>query len=178
MMARARSAGAVPGGGWIACAVSACAVLAACEGADPSLPSDCDEDASLPGCARGPACGPGPKGEECLDRTYFRAAVVPLLEKHCAVCHVPGGLAWGSTGLELTGEGAWDSLVNTASNEMAVTRTPMLRVKPGQPESSYLYIKISQSVPPYGSRMPLADYTLTGAEIGAFRTWIKGRPHD
>jgi hypothetical protein len=71
---------------------------------------------------------------------------------------------------------AWDSLVNVASREMVPPRTPMQRVKPGMPDSSYLYVKVASDKPPVGVRMPMSSTPLTAAEIERIRVWITGKP--
>lgn len=157
------------------------ASLLACVGGEPETrrPSDCLEDPSRPGCRReDPGCRGLPKSADCLDREYFRSVVMPIFERRCAVCHMEGGSAWGSTGLPLAAESAWDSLVDVPSVEMRSARAPMMRVRPGMPESSYLYLKISMPSPPVGGRMPLSETTLSQPEIAGIREWIEGRPYD
>lgn len=143
-----------------------CLVAAACMGAIGSLLNGCGDDVTSGGCGEA----------ACLDREYFNREVAPIFAAHCAVCHVPGGFAWGSTQLPLTEDAAWDSLVDVPSLEMSVVGNPMMRVKPGIPESSFLYLKIAREFPPLGSRMPLGGRPLTPSQIDRVRKWIKGRP--
>jgi hypothetical protein len=50
-----------------------------------------------------------------------------------------------------------------------------LRVVPGSPEESLLYLKVSMDVPPCGTRMPFgATHPLPAADIDLIRTWIQG----
>jgi hypothetical protein len=129
-------------------------------------------------CADDAPAGPSGACREaaCLDRDYFNREVAPLFAAHCAVCHVVDGVAWGSTRLPLTEDAAWDSLVDMPSLEMAAVGETMMRVKPGMPESSYLYLKITRDIPPLGSRMPLGGSPLPPSQIDRIAKWIKGRP--
>lgn len=150
--------------------------------ANPSAPGcppqdSCVLDPSLPGCKpAGPDCSTLPKPVECLDREYFTANVLPIFKEKCETCHKQNGQAWSSTRLSLEASMAWDSLVNVASREMVPPKAPMLRVKPGMPDSSYLYVKIVSDKPPVGARMPMSSTPLTAAEIERIRAWITGKP--
>ena len=58
-----------------------------------------------------------------------------------------------------------------------------LLVQPGQPDASYLYIKVSSDTPCAGSRMPLTDIGTTSplvpCEQVAIHDWIAaGAPND
>lgn len=162
----------------LAVAAAVLGYFQACEGTGPAkVASDCDENPSLPGCSQSDSrCSNLPKDAECLDRTFFRQEVLPILTRNCITCHVDSGLAWGSTQLSLVGEAAWDSLVNIPSVELSAFGSTMMRIKPGMPESSYLYLKLTRDNPPVGSRMPMSAAPLASAEIGKVRQWIRGRP--
>ncbi len=123
-------------------------------------------------------CSKLPKPEECLDREYFTAKVLPILKTNCERCHVkPGGVGFTQTKLSLEASDAWDSLVNIKSIEiLQMKKITMMRVLPGLPDSSYLYQKITKSSPAVGARMP-ADLAapLSDADILVIKTWITGR---
>lgn len=137
----------------------------------------CALNPSLPGCkAPGPDCSVLPKPVECLDREYFTANVLPIFKEKCEECHKPSGQAWSTTLLPLEPLLAWDSLVNIASREMLPPKPRMLRVKPGMPDSSYLFTKVAVKTPPVGGRMPLNKTALTTTEIETIRIWITGKP--
>lgn len=67
----------------------------------------------------------------------------------------------------------YDALVNQPS-----TQVPgKMRVKPGDPEGSYLYEKITHAAPTSGDRMPPLQPPLSAAAIQAVRDWIaQGAP--
>ena len=137
----------------------------------------CALDPTLPGCPpAGPDCTRLPKPAECLDREYFTANVMPIFKDKCESCHKKNGQAWTLTQLSLEPTMAWDSLVNIASREMVPPKARMVRVMPGMPDSSYLYIKVKFDRPPVGSRMPMSAAPLTAAEIERIRLWITGKP--
>ncbi|GEM_PF-3105357 len=137
----------------------------------------CKLNPSLPGCpVVGPDCSKSPKPVGCLDKAFFTANVAPIFKENCEVCHKPNGQAWSITHLSLETATGWDSLVNVPSKEMLAPKHPdMLRVKPGDPDSSYLYWKITKATPGEGSRMPLGAAPLTADQIMAIRTWIQGK---
>ena len=68
----------------------------------------------------------------------FKRDIVPLLKVRCAVCHLTGEEAFG---MALYPGAAYKSLVTVASGE-----SPLLRVKPGKPDESYLIRKDRKSV--------------------------------
>lgn len=97
----------------------------------------------------------------------FRNDIVPELKVRCATCHLsgdePGGMA-------LHPGAAYKSLVNVPSTE-----SNLLRVRPGAPDQSYLFAKITGrqlDVGGKGVRMPFGENPLNPATIGKIRTWI------
>ncbi|MEO6096061.1 MAG: hypothetical protein ABIW76_10340 [Fibrobacteria bacterium] len=123
-------------------------------------------------------CSRLPKPVECLDRAFFTANVLPIFKTHCEKCHIkPGGTGFMQTRLTLESGAAWDSLVNIKSIEMlTVKNINMMRVLPGVPDSSYLFLKIFKATPPYGVRMPAeAAAPLSDEDIQTIKTWITGR---
>ncbi len=91
----------------------------------------------------------------------------------CAVigCHDPIGR---QSQLLLTSGNAYANIVNVPSVEM-----PSLpRIKPGDPQSSYLYRKIT-GAGITGDRMPQAGPPLSDAQLSLVRDWIRrGAPND
>lgn len=83
----------------------------------------------------------------------------------CTNCHFPGGP--GPMPLT-TAEISYANLVNVPSIE-----TPLLRVAPGDPDSSYLIHKITAAPDILGDRMPPPpEAALTRGEIESIRRWI------
>ena len=84
----------------------------------------------------------------------------------CTECHVPGGPG----PMPLTSEAvSYQSLVNAQSIELP----PMLRVSPGDSESSYIVHKIQGRASIDGDRMPPPPRSmLTAEQIAAIVEWI------
>jgi hypothetical protein len=76
--------------------------------------------------------------------------------------------------MDLSLERAYRDIVNMHSTGFP----PWWRVKPGDPDSSLIYVKVSdicaQPPPdcPTGERMPKGFSALSASEIEAIRTWI------
>jgi mono/diheme cytochrome c family protein len=88
----------------------------------------------------------------------------------CTVCHdgsqPPGGILPGS--MNLTAGNSFANLVNVPSQE----QPNLLRVKPGDPDNSYLIRKLEGTAGISGSRMPLGGPFLDQATIDQVRSWI------
>jgi hypothetical protein len=82
----------------------------------------------------------------------------------CTQCHIGAG---APLGLRLDEASSYAMLVNTPSVEVA----SLLRVKPGNPDASYLIQKL-QGTAAVGSRMPLNNPPLPQATIDVIRQWI------
>jgi len=103
----------------------------------------------------------------------LKADVVPVLNQRCVMCHLPGA---AQAGLDLSTH-PWASLVNVKS-----TQSEMLLVVPGEPEQSYLYLKLlgkQLEAGGQGEPMPIQPAMLTPQELEAIRNWIaQGAPDD
>ncbi|MBI2083060.1 MAG: hypothetical protein HYT76_05780 [Deltaproteobacteria bacterium] len=77
-------------------------------------------------------------------------------------CHSDGS---ASAGLILTDGNSFSNLVNVTSTE----DSSQLRVKPGEPDNSYLVKKIEGNA---GTRMPRGSSPLSSSETQAIRDWI------
>jgi hypothetical protein len=95
----------------------------------------------------------------------FERDVVPILNKHCVVCHM--------TGSELGGLSLYpDPRGNLV--DMRSTQCGLKLVEPGAPESSYLLIKILGTQAEAGGKgrqMPW-QYALDPAQVELIRRWI------
>lgn len=77
-------------------------------------------------------------------------------------------------GMILAAGSAYANTVDVPSTEMP----SLVRVRPGEPENSYLYRKI-RGVGITGERMPLGGPYLSDAQIRLVRDWIRrGAPND
>jgi hypothetical protein len=95
----------------------------------------------------------------------------------CAMsgCHVGGSNQLpGSMNLS-TKDSTYADIVNIFSQE----RPTLLRVKPGDPDSSYVIWKIEGRSGIFGGRMPLVGDTLMQNEVDLIKTWIQeGAPNN
>lgn len=102
----------------------------------------------------------------------FQQDVLPILNKHCVMCHLPGA-AQGE--LELYPD-AWTSMVGVAS-----VQTSLALVEPGSPGQSYLFIKLldtQDKAGGSGEQMPF-PLPLEAAQIDVIRAWIEqGAPNN
>jgi len=94
----------------------------------------------------------------------FQQIQATIFTPVCTVCHAG---ASAPQGLRLDEGNSYALLVNVASNEVS----SLLRVNPGNPDTSYLVQKI-QGNALVGARMPLGGPPLTQAQIDLVRGWI------
>jgi len=96
----------------------------------------------------------------------FEGDVLPILNSYCVMCHLPGA---EQGGLSLYPD-AWSRLVGKPS-----VQSSLLRVDPGSPESSYLYLKLigtGESVGGSGLQMPFQQAPLDPDQLETIRLWI------
>jgi hypothetical protein len=83
----------------------------------------------------------------------------------CSPCHSGAGAPFG---LNLDATHSYNLLVGVASGEV-----PSLnRVKPGDPDNSYIIIKLTNGPGIVGDQMPKGETPLPAATIAAIRQWI------
>ena len=83
----------------------------------------------------------------------------------CSKCHIG---ASAPEGLQLDAAHSYNLLVGVPS----VEESNLLRVKPGDPDASYLVLKIEGAAGIEGGQMPLGGTPLPQATIAAIRQWI------
>ncbi len=86
-------------------------------------------------------------------------------------CHGGGSQ---SAGLDLSEGNAYNALVNVPSSEQG----DVLRVKPGNSDESYLYLKVIGDPSISGARMPRGGGALSQDLIDLLRSWIDGGAED
>jgi hypothetical protein len=127
---------------------------------------------SLAGCAGGDgryesiSSGGGGNTPPPL-QPVFSSLQANIFTPRCALsgCHGGGGVL----GLSLDADVSYGNLVNKPSAE----RPDLLRVRPSDPNDSYIVKKIMGAADIVGSRMPLnGPPFLTDAQIAAIRVWI------
>jgi hypothetical protein len=110
--------------------------------------------------------------------TNLTFVVNTILKPKCQACHgtnPPGGAVVFSSVAEARNT-LFDNGNPRVSTESPSTH-PIYRVKPGSPDSSYLYEKLVSATPKSGVRMPQGGPYLSDAQITVIRRWIqKGAP--
>jgi hypothetical protein len=96
--------------------------------------------------------------------SLFQQVQAQVLTPNCTGCHVGPN---APTGLRLDAGNSYALLVNVASAQVPA----LLRVKPGDPDNSYLVQKIDGRAT-VGGRMPLGRAPLPQASIDLVRSWI------
>jgi len=142
--------------GWLAVATSACA------GDGTGLDENGNPVVSTSPCVA--ATG------GCTDGACFARDIQPILSSNCALSGCHAGTA-PQQGMNLSAGLAYANLVCVASAE----RPGMMRVRPLQPDSSYLVHKVQgtqSSVGGLGAQMPLGLAPLSQQQISLIRAWI------
>lgn len=112
---------------------------------------------------------PGPGDGQPVDTT-FTLVQRQVLGPSCALsgCHADAEYP------NLSADRAWTNLVGKASSVSGLSL-----VTPGDPERSYLYVKITGGPGMEGSQMPRNRGALSAADKAVVRAWIaRGAPND
>ena len=120
--------------------------------------------AALAGC-------PSPATPPPVPTIAFAAIRDAILVPRCAIptCH---DAAARSGNLALDAASAYDALVGVEPNIDTAREAGLLLVDPGEPDNSFLLIKLSGPPPDQGSRMPLTGTPLSESETAAIADWI------
>ena len=94
----------------------------------------------------------------------FLADIQPIFDANCTGCHAGAG---ASAGMDLSLGASYSHLVGVASTE----KPALVRVAAGNPQDSYLVMKVEGAPGIGGSRMPPGG-ALLPADIDRIRTWI------
>lgn len=116
----------------------------------------------LSGCERA-----GPLEMENGQEPTLSSIQENIFNTSCALsqCHTGGN---PPQGLNLSEGQSYSNLVNVSSNE----RPDLLRVDPGNPNQSYLLMKIEGAEGILGGRMPFGRPPLSKEQIDVVRQWI------
>jgi mono/diheme cytochrome c family protein len=88
-------------------------------------------------------------------------------------CASPSCHGSGAGGLELTTGNSFNQLVNVRSQNDGAHNPKFYRVQPNSPDSSFLYIKITNpNTSNQGTLMPRIGGKLSQDKLDAIRTWI------
>lgn len=88
-----------------------------------------------------------------------------VLTPICSKCHMGAG---APEGLQLDAAHSYALLVGVPSNE----EPSVLRIKPGDPDRSYMVLKIEGAPGIVGAQMPFGETPLPAATIAAIRQWV------
>jgi hypothetical protein len=130
------------------------------------------------GCA-GNGDGLDQNGQPITPGSMTGGAIQPTLESLeenvfttiCSICHLGAG---APEGLHLDAAHAYNARVGVPSAE----EPSFLRVNPGNPDSSYMILKIENAPGIEGSQMPLNLPPLPQATMDAMRQWVaNGAPN-
>jgi Ca2+-binding RTX toxin-like protein len=94
----------------------------------------------------------------------YVAQIQPIFDNRCIGCH---NVNSAPHGLILDADNSYSLLVDVASKEVPSLK----RVKPGDPDNSYLVQKV-EGTAAVGGRMPLNREPLTAEQIALIRRWI------
>ncbi len=142
---------------WTIAACAAWLALAGCAGDGEGL----DENGRPVDEGDGGGDEGGGGGAITADFAWIQANVFTPI---CTACHTGAG---APLGLRLDEGVSYALLVNAPSSEVS----SLLRVKPGDPDSSYLVQKL-EGTAQVGGRMPLGGAPLPQETIAAIRQWI------
>lgn len=123
--------------------------------------------AALSGCSGSPENGNASLQAEA-DKSLFQAEIAPLLASNCATCHMTGQEAGN---MALIPAKAIESLVGVKS----VEAPDLVRVVPGDPDASYLVMKLEGThlaKGGTGAQMPFGAAPLPKETIAKIRQWI------
>ncbi|WP_455217940.1 c-type cytochrome domain-containing protein [Kaarinaea lacus] len=105
-----------------------------------------------------PGCGKTEKAQQVVS---YSKAIVPILEKYCLECHLPGGPGQQASGLDMS---TYESLMKGTKFGSVI--------KPGDSLSSTLVILVEGRADP-SIRMPHGNREgLTPEEMKTLRLWI------
>jgi hypothetical protein len=149
--------------------------------ANPSLPQcldSCQTTPPAPGCSVD-VCKLNPDDPSCPPPKVKFAAVMAVIKANtCQECHTGTGAGVTTGKLLLSDDSAYANLVNKPASVQTVAKGWM-RVKPFQPDSSILYLKVSKNPPKlpsgtnYGVMMPQGATKLLDTSItNVIKQWI------
>ncbi|MDB5034433.1 MAG: hypothetical protein JWQ98_1674 [Chlorobi bacterium] len=96
-----------------------------------------------------------------------------IVAKGCAISGCHAG-STPSAGMSLEDAAMYASLVNARPTNAAASADGLYRVLPGNPDSSYFYMKLAGLLrDAYGERMPLGSHPLDSGELRYIYEWIR-----
>lgn len=116
------------------------------------------------------ACGSEDDSSDTKVQPTLASIQKNIFDKSCASssCHGSSKQA----GLDLRDGAAYASLVNVDPDKAAAVSAGLKRVTPGNPDKSFLVVKLGTVPSGMGSRMPQGGKPLSSAQIQAIKDWI------
>lgn len=100
------------------------------------------------------------------------AEVQAIFTQKCSTVACHSG-AFPANDMSLEADEAYDEIVGVEPFNLFAVDMGLLRVDPGDPDNSYLLIKVEGSVPAeLGTQMPQFQPPLSEDEVGTIRSWI------
>ncbi len=97
----------------------------------------------------------------------FREQVLPILMRECAYCHMREE-SYGY--LVIEDENSWHNLTGVPAYELP----SMKRVEPGDPDNSYVWLKLTrQHLEAGGSGWMMPFHPLSKPDLGVIYSWIE-----
>jgi len=132
--------------------------------AGPSPAPDAGTDRPNPVDSRTAVCASADGGPDTVEF----AQIQKIFSEKCIICHA------GGSPLNLTAGMSWNDLVGQAAP--APDSCGGTLVVPGDPNDSYLYVKLASPTPCYGSQMPLGEFVsepLPSCVVAMVGRWIE-----
>lgn len=136
----------------------------------------CIANPNAEGCVTDP-CIVNPDDPACKPKVKFEQVFAVFEANYCKQCHLKGGLGYTSGRLLLDADSAYASLFEVPATNQRIA-PGWVRVKPGQPDSSYLWLKLSMDSPKLptgaslGARMPQGYSKINAESLELIRQWI------
>ncbi len=118
-----------------------------------------------------PGCGDESTGPADEVAPTFASITTNIFEKNCTTSSCHGELGQRG-GLILEGPDVYNNLVWITPSNLAASSKGLKLVMPGNPDSSFLLIKLTGPGIDEGDRMPQGNSQISAQAIEAIRTWI------
>ena len=114
-----------------------------------------------------------------VERGLFHETVRPIFEQYCSACHSESS---PQAGMSLGGHISSADVVANLVNRPTMDGGQFLRIVPGSPEQSWLYLKVSGMAADAGcmgaacnpqTMPPTGQVTLSAEQLAAIRNWIE-----
>lgn len=116
------------------------------------------------------ACGSEDEADEAKVQPTLASIQKNVFDKSCSSSSCHGESKQG--GLDLRAGASYAALIDVEPDKAAAKDAGLVRVKPGDPDKSFLVVKLGTVPSGMGARMPQGGRPLDSATIQAIRDWI------